>query len=409
MKRCLLFLLLAFPFPLTSLAATSPPSQTALLAKIERSTQQIRKLTEVRSVKGVFLTDKAFDTALTQGEVRDTPEAEVQLNQREYELLGFVKKTQDLHRIFFHDLNSQVGGFYDYHRHVLYVRNHANTLFGPRRDLIAHEYTHALQDQHYNLARLLPDQMPLKYRNSDAVFAHRCLIEGDAVVTELLFVYRTYTQSELANFTKLQSQPQNGPPIPKGIERMFYFPYEDGVTFTTKLFTSSGIKGIDAAYARIPTSTYEIMYPSAYAAHWKPASVSLHSVQGFDDWQQSDDDVFGAFGYRLLLLQYLDKATAARVIPAYRGDRYVFLQKGEQNLMLLKSVWKDGNGARAARSALISALRRHFHAARVSGGAAATVAGSDGAAYLAVKGARLTFALAPTGALAQQLGTAPTS
>jgi hypothetical protein len=151
------------------------------------------------------------------------------------------------------------------------------------------------------------------------------------------------------------------------------------------------------------------MYPSAYSSHWKPASVSLHGVQGFDDWKQTDDDVFGAFSYRLLLLQYLDKATASRVIPAYRGDRYIFLQKGDDDAMLLKSVWKDGRGARAAGSALISALRRHFRGARVTGGSATTIVGSNGAAYLKVSGTRLTVALAPTASLAQQLGTAPTS
>jgi hypothetical protein len=164
----------------------------------------------VRSVTAVFPSDKGFDAAL-KGEMHlDNPESEIAVGQRESVTMGLLGKNDDLHQIIFQGLSSQVLGFYDYHRKVLYVRSDANRVFGPERYAIAHEYTHALQDQHYNLQKLMPDQSTLKYRNSDAVSAHHALTEGDAVTTQTLFIYRTYTSSDLRALLQLQARPQKG-------------------------------------------------------------------------------------------------------------------------------------------------------------------------------------------------------
>jgi hypothetical protein len=166
---------------------------------------------------------------------------------------------------------------------------------------------------------------------------------------------------------------------------------------------------VDDAYARLPSSTYEIMYPDAYLKRWKPVSVRLHGVQGFAGWTQTDDDVFGAFGYHLLLWQFLSKKTADGITAGYRGDRYIFLENGAQNAMLLKSVWTSASAARAARSALLSSLKARYHGRLTPGSAPSTFVDADGGVYLRARGTVVTLAYAPTAALAQQLGTAPTN
>ena len=410
MKRLLLVGALLLIAPASALGSTTRTSVTQEVTGIEHTTVQIRHLSPIHSVKARLLADKAFDAALTQELHRDNPDAEIDLGQREMVLLGLLKKTDSYRKIIFQNLGSQVLGFYDYHNKVLYVRNHANQLFGPRRYTIAHEYTHALQDQHYGLQKLMPNEMPLKYRNSDAVSAHHDLTEGDAWNLQTLFIYRTYSRKDIDALIQLDSQPDHSAPLPKSVYRDFYFPYTTGYEFVHRLYQQGGMAAVDAAYRRLPSSRYEIMHPSAYQKGWRPVDVSLHGVSGFADWKQVDDDVEGAWGYQLLLWQYLPEKSATRITDEWRGDRYIFLEKGNDSMLLMKSVWTSAKAARAAEDGMVSMLRGRYQGhAHVTGGSATTLTETDGAVYLKAVGSRLTVAFAPTVQLAQKLGVAKTS
>jgi len=409
MKRLTLLLLCLLPFPAAARAAAPRLTASQELSQIEHVTERIRHLSQLHPVKVYFPSDKDFNSALSRNMQAANPESEIEIGQRESVLLGLLKKTDNMHDILFRGLGSRVLGFYDYFHRVLYVRSQSNRVFGVERYNIAHEYTHALQDQHYNLEKLMPDETQIKYRNSDAVSAHHALTEGDAVNTQTLFIYQTYSVKDIQGLIKYESQPQNEPPLPKAIEREFYFPYTTGVSFVKKLYDTGGMKAVDAAYRRLPSSTYEIMHPDAYLSHWQPASVRLHGTKGFSGWTQVDDDVFGAFGYNLFLWQYLSKSRADQVTDAYRGDRYIFLENGSRDAMLLKSVWTTSAAAGVARAAVISAIRARYAGARLAGSSGAVISDPDGGAYVRAKGTGLTVAFAPTAALAQQLGSSPTS
>jgi hypothetical protein len=330
------------------------------------------------------------------------------MNRREAVLLGELTPRDNLKKILLQGSVGQFAGFYDDQTATLYVRNDGGRALGVDRHTIAHEYTHALQDQHYHLPTLLPDQFPLTYRNSDMVAAHHALTEGDAVTAEIQYIRQTYSRRELNALEKEQSQPVSGPALPKILKRELYFPYTTGLAFVQKLYALKGEAGVDAAYKRLPSSTYEIMYPNAYLRHWQPVTVTLHGVQGFADWQQVDDDVVGAEGYNDLLWQHLGAKKADAIIHSYLGDRYIFLEKGTDSAMRLDSVWTDLTAARAARDGFVQALKNRFAHSHVSHiGQLWTVQGGGIAVALAAGGPRLTVAYASTPALAQQLEGAP--
>ena len=128
---------------------------------------------------------------------RANPDWAITLAEREMIFLGLLPRGTDYHRIIFQGVAGQLLGLYDYYSGVLYVRREANRVFGPDRWAIAHEYTHALQDQHYGAQRLMPDENRLTYRNSDALEAHHALAEGDATNTQYLFISREYTPLQI--------------------------------------------------------------------------------------------------------------------------------------------------------------------------------------------------------------------
>jgi hypothetical protein len=380
-------------------AASSP------LGQLEQTTQQVRHLAPLRAVPAAFLPNSQFNAVVQSNQRRGETDAQLEIGRRELVLLGMLSPSADYISLIYQNLTSQVLGLYDYYAHKLYVRNESGKVFGIDRYAIAHEYTHALQDQHYNLKKLMPDQSALAYRNSDAESAHHALIEGDAVNTEYLYISKAYTPTEIHDLVN-EPVPQVKP-LPPALQREFDFPYTTGVQFAQKLYKTGGMTAVDAAYHRLPASTYEIMHPAAYTRHWKPVQVALHGVVGLPDWKQVDDDVNGAFGIDLILWQYLSRTQADRVTNAYRGDRYIFLENGTQDAMLLKTVWTSPSTAKAAKAAWVQSIRKRLPSAQVTGRGAATLVQGNVSVYLRLSKRSLEVAYAPTPTLAQQLGTAP--
>lgn len=389
-------------------AAPGHGNEQSEVAAIEQVTESIRHLHHLRPVRAVFPDDRSFTNALAENLRKGNPDREIALGQRESVLVGFLRANQSLKKILYGALEGQVLGFYDMYSKSLYVRNQGNRVFGPGRWAIAHEYNHALQDQHYGLIKLLPDQGSLSYRNSDAVAAHHALTEGDSVAVQTLFIDKTYSKADLKALNDQQAHLKL-PSLPKAIQRQFDFPYTTGADFVGALYLKGGMAAVDAAYRRLPASTYEIMYPTAYASGWKSADIRLHRVAGFEGWKQVDDDVFGAFGYEVLLWQDLPRSQADSVVRQYRGDRYLFFEKGPVNAMLMKSRWSDHRAALAAEAALLHALRIRFPSAHVSGSAHEVVRERTGAVCFGVVGTTVTVAYAPEAREALRLGTARTS
>lgn len=401
-------LVLALPAHHVS-ATTLKVGQAAQLAAIERTTQSIRQLHQKRPVHAAFDANARFNSVVNASVRRDTPNREIELSQKELVFLGWIKKTDSYRKIVFQGMTSQVIGLYDLRVKTLYVRSNNNEAFGVRRDVIAHEYTHALQDQYYNLNKLLPDESTATYRNSDRLSAIHALTEGDAVTTQVLYVARNYSPTEYKAWVRAQQVSSPGPTLPQAVQREFYFPYDDGVRFAETLYKSGGMKSIDGAYTRLPASTYEIMHPTAYLHGWRPAQVVIHGVQGFQNWKQLDDDVLGAFGYQLLIWEYLPKSLATHVTDSYRGDRYVFLERGKQDAALFRSQWTNHGAAVRARNALVSAIRHRYANTAVSSTTTRLVRTPDGAVDFTVKGAMLDMAYGPSGAEALKLASAHTT
>lgn len=390
-------------------SSAGPTGAQQKVKLIEQRVQAIRGLRPLHRVTVAFPSNQEFNRDLRLATERDNPVREVRTGQAELQLLGLLTSHDDLHAILFQSLGQQVAGFYDPHTQHLFVRASGPQTFGADRYVVAHEYTHALQDQHYHLLRLTPSLVHVLVRNSDAGAAHHALAEGDAVNLQNLFIRQVYTAADIRDLENLQQHLPPSPPVPRAIERQFLFPYIDGVDFVQTLYKNGGMKGIDDAYAHPPQSTYEVMFPAAYLSHWRPYSITLQHVQGFNGWRLADDDVFGAFGYKLLLWQYLPKARAQRVARGYRGDRYVYLTHAHTGVLLLKSVWANPVSARAAYSALRDSLvKRYGHGGTVQGSSLLLFHGRI-TATVRISGTFVTVTCATSQAGALRASTALTS
>jgi hypothetical protein len=392
-----------------SSARSTPFNRAHELQVLESEERQIRGLAQLRPVQARFLSNAAYNALVSHQMKRDNPLSEIAIGQRELDEVGFLRPGQSLRKIYFSDIGSKTAGVYDYKTRTLYVRKTNQRAFQLERYVIVHEYTHALQDQHWHLSRLLPDEYKLHYRDSDAAVAHRALLEGDAVNTEELYWDRYYTRAEFSAMLRYEKGLSTGAALPWAINADFYFPYTSGVTFVQALYRTGGMRRIDQAFSRLPSSTYEILFPREYLRGWRPAAVRLHGVRGFPGWKQVDDDVFGAFGYMKLLWQHGTETQAEAAVRAYRGDRYIFLEKGSKSLLLMKSVWAGPVTARAAARRLSAALTKRFGRKAEWNSSHEVLSARGLAVYDHATGDSVTLAYAPSARLAARLGAAATS
>ena len=113
--------------------------------------------------------------------------------------------------------------------------------------------------------------------------------------------------------------------------------------------------------------------------------------------------------------EYLEREIEAqereieRRSAAYRGDRYVLLEKAVQDAMRLDSIWTMHATAVAAKNAIVRSLRLRYPNAPLTSVGATTVTAPGQTVRVQVHGTRVVLVYAPTVGLAVQLAQAAVS
>src|SRR5207237_10223083 len=129
----------------------------------------------------------------------------------------------------------------------------------------AHEFTHQLQDQHFDLAKLGQDPA----NQSDRALAQLSLIEGDAVSVQTSWTTANLTHEELGQLLSASLNPdavaalRRAPPY---LRDTALFPYRDGLIFVSRPIATGRSPAADAVFADLPESAEPILHLDTYAA-----------------------------------------------------------------------------------------------------------------------------------------------
>ncbi len=239
-------------------------------------------------------------------------------------------------------LGEQVAAFYDQHAHKLFMYEDASLDNAQNRVVLAHELTHALQDQHFGLKKL-----PLEIKtNDDRAAAASALVEGDATLVMSEFMLKNmskqmFKDSMLASFTQNMKQLETAP---RFLREMLVFPYLRGQEFCASLYGRGGYEEVSKAYANPPTSTAQILHPEKYLANPReePMAIQWAELKAKGEAPVGDNTV-GEMGVRILFTEWLDAATAEKAATGWRGDRYLYFAGGDA--ILWKTVWATAGDA----------------------------------------------------------------
>ena len=199
-------------------------------------------------------------------------------------------------------------------------------------EIVSHELTHALQDQHFGL-----DPPPAAADNQDARLAHVALVEGDATLVgfELGVGGLVADLEDFVAFARKHA-PDMGERVPAFMQERFKFPYLDGSSFVLFLKQQGGWKAVNRAHQNPPRSSEEILHPEKYENGTDPPrlpDLSDLAVKGYDP---VFEDTLGEFGIRILLSGANRKLAADRA-AGWGGDRAAVFERRKGGGLLL--VW----------------------------------------------------------------------
>jgi hypothetical protein len=272
----------------------------------------------------------------------DTEAAELESDRRLLAALRLVPPDLDLRALLTELLAEQILGVYVPAEETLYVRGSAAELSPYARITAAHEITHALQDQAYDLEAL----RDLPERDGDAALAVLALVEGDAVRTQQAWSQRFQTAAQRQAATAEAGAASDAAlaRTPRYLRESLFFPYTAGTRF------AAALPDIGAAFMRPPTTTEQILHPERYTAGEGAKAVTAPATLGAD-WAPARQYTFGEFDVAELVVA-LGPGTAAAVGAGWGGGEVTSFERAGDTAVGVALVFDTAGDAAEACEAV---------------------------------------------------------
>lgn len=359
------FLLAVLVFSPFSSAQNTPsvasPDAAKTSANAEFSAAADEVLARMSEITGLKLRTPLKKTLRSREEIRayviremneDKEPAERYASSRSAEAFGLLPKGFDFDTFMVDLLTEQIAGLYDPKAHEFYIADWIP--LADQRMVMAHELTHALEDQHFQIEAWTKAARP----NDDAELAREAVLEGSAMASMIDYLLGDTGRSlkDLPDIDPsmlvgdMGSTPglQKAPPF---LKDALVFPYFAGLTFSADFLKSGGWSSLPAVFANPPVSTQQIMHPALYHSGKIPAQIKLPDVDKLlgPEWTKLEENVMGEFGWKEVFKQFLGDDRAKILAAGWEGDRYaVFEQKQSKRLVLVTRL-RLNNEAQAAR------------------------------------------------------------
>jgi hypothetical protein len=275
-------------------------------------------------------------------------------------------------------LTEQIAGFYDNKTKTVNLLDWIEP--DEQKPVLAHELTHALQDQKINLTKwsgvsmndtshnVVEDNRHLQVDEADT--ARSAVAEGQAMAVFVDYTLRPSGRTladapELADKLKDQVTDTSSSPImaraPLLLQESLLFPYGEGLSFEQAILVKAGKQAAFAGVlANPPSSSFEIMHPQAYMAHAPVPVIRLPDIHSLLDAEYTPYDigVMGELDVRILTELFGGREQAQALSPEWNGGVYYAAQRRSavtsaqkeataSIALLYYSRWKNADSARS--------------------------------------------------------------
>ncbi|HEY7059959.1 MAG TPA: hypothetical protein VII06_00660 [Chloroflexota bacterium] len=324
---------------------------------IQRTVTQLRGLTPRADVPQVALTPQEYRDRMIADMSDPDSQKSIEDSRELMVALGLLAPDVDLYQLELDFRTGIVLGEYDPDTKQLYVITGTDLTRPLERVTLAHEFTHALQDQYYDIRALMPKDSD----NSDRDLAVSSLLEGDALISEQLYELNALTRSERQE-KRQEEQSMSGQVdldrIPLVLLEETYFPYVYGPDFITAVIGRDTLRqaldtgtGYGPAVNRIfdnpPKSSAQIIHPEKYTNHVDPVIVQFPDLAAAlgPGWEERRKDLLGEIDHRILIQQFVSRDLGDRAAAGWAGDAFSLLRNGDQTAVVVTTKWDTPNDA----------------------------------------------------------------
>ena len=289
-------------------------------------------------------------------------------------------------------LKEQIAGYYDSKTKTVNLLDWIEP--DTQKPVLAHELTHALQDQRVNLDKwedqsnddlshnVAEDNQHIQTDEQDT--AREAVLEGQAMAVLVDYSLKPMGQSIISqpDLVKAKADEQtvdaDSPVLERApllLQEALLFPYREGLKFEVDLLQDKGPAGAFAGVLdRPPATSFEIMNPRAYEARVKVPLLKMPDVHPLLDAEYSPYDigVMGQLDVRILAELFGGPQTAAALTQSWAGGVYYAVQKKNAPnkdstasiSLLYLSQWKSAEAAAAFARMYADELGKQFSAVK---------------------------------------------
>ena len=309
---------------------------------------------------------------------------------------GFLPRDFQLRPFLLKMLREQVAGFYDAKTKTVYLLDWVQPEI--QRPVMAHELTHALQDQNFDLQKFGKEtarndaekrgDINTAVSLDEVSTARTAMVEGQGMISLVDYMLKDYGRTaadapEAVDMLGSSMEKSNDSPVfeeaPMLLRESLLFPYQSGMKFVDQVLIAKGKDGAFAGmFARPPQTSYEVMNPQQYLAGKVPTQVALPDLAKLlgKGYAEYDLGAMGELDVELFLKQFSDVAMTKALTPQWDGGAYYAALKKDADPQQTSSIalvyvgqWKSPEAAQAfAKVYAASVLKKYssVHAAECS-------------------------------------------
>ncbi|MEO7027979.1 MAG: hypothetical protein ABI147_01080, partial [Acidobacteriaceae bacterium] len=306
------------------------------------------RLAVKRPVKGVFISREAVAAVLRKKFDEDEGAKRLERSELVLKKFGLLDRGFHLRPFLLSLLTEQIAGYYEPKTQLMTLLN-----WVPEEEqlpVMAHELTHALQDQRLGLEKWTDQEV--KGVSKDVVgdnrhiavdeveTARQAVLEGQAMLAFGDYALKDSGKTmkdvpEMAERIEAGAGDMTGSPVmaraPLLLQQALVFPYVEGLGFEETILVREGtLRAFASTLDRPPSSSFEVLHPAAYLAH-APVPVmrmpDIHPLLEASGFVPYDIGVMGELDVRITTELFGGKPMAEALAPEWNGGIYYAAQK----------------------------------------------------------------------------------
>ncbi len=342
-----------------------PKADCSIAVTALEAVSSIRKLRVLNKVPCRLQSRDEVELYLRDTIKRKISDQRIEMEGRVYKILGLIPTDFDYLNGIVALYTDQLGGYYDPDLNYYAMADWMPVAM--QMSIAVHELTHALQDQHFDLGKLIDNNR----ETSDTLMARSALAEGDATAVMLDYERESVGQPSIAdegsvagfmveNIAGAMSS-NSSQQVPTALRHLLIFPYVGGLRFAHTLLMNGGYRRINEAFRAPPVSTEQILHPEKYLngeASFRELPVPTFAA----GVQPVYTDRLGEFVISALLGSYIPPIRASGAAMGWNGDTLALFPSSTAKFgaLIWNSEWESEEDAKEFFAALRDAYLARF-------------------------------------------------